>query len=56
MPFPRHLRGREVPGSEGISQCYAFEVTLVSDNLEIDLEGVMENPAKLVLHRDEGTT
>ena len=41
-------------GTEGISKCYTFEVTLVSDNLEVDLQGVMENPAKLTLHRDEG--
>ncbi len=41
-------------GTEGISKCYAFEVTLVSDNLEADLEGVIENPAKLSFHRDEG--
>ena len=41
-------------GSEGISECYTFEVTLVSDNLEIDLQGVIENPAKLTFHRDEG--
>jgi type VI secretion system secreted protein VgrG len=41
-------------GTEGISQCYAFEVTLVSDNLEIDLQGVMENPAKITFHREGG--
>jgi len=41
-------------GTEGISKCYAFEVTLVSDKLDLDLEGVMENPAKLTFHRAEG--
>jgi len=41
-------------GTEGISKCYAFEVTLVSDNLEIDLQGVMENPAKITFHREGG--
>jgi type VI secretion system secreted protein VgrG len=41
-------------GTEGVSKCYTFEVMLVSDNLEIDLSSVMENPAKLTFHRDEG--
>jgi type VI secretion system secreted protein VgrG len=41
-------------GTEGISKCYAFEVTLVSDKLEIDLGDVMENPAKLTFHREGG--
>ena len=41
-------------GSEGISQCYTFEITLVSDRLDLDLEDIMENPAKLTFHRDEG--
>ncbi len=41
-------------GSEGISQCYTFEVTLVSDKLDIDLKGVIENPAKITFHRDGG--
>jgi type VI secretion system secreted protein VgrG len=41
-------------GTEGISQCYTFEVMLVSDNLELDLEDVIENPAKITFHRDEG--
>jgi len=41
-------------GSEGISQCYTFEITLVSDKLDLDLQGVIENPAKLTFHRDEG--
>ena len=41
-------------GTEGLSKCYTFEVTLVSDNLEIDLQAVMENPARLTVHRPEG--
>jgi type VI secretion system secreted protein VgrG len=41
-------------GTEGISKCYTFEITVVSDNLELDLQGVIENPAKLTFHRDEG--
>ncbi|PKN36403.1 MAG: type VI secretion system tip protein VgrG, partial [Deltaproteobacteria bacterium HGW-Deltaproteobacteria-20] len=41
-------------GTEGISKCYAFEITLISDNLEIDLKDVMKNPAKLTFLRGEG--
>jgi type VI secretion system secreted protein VgrG len=41
-------------GSEGISKCYAFEVTLVSDNLELSMPELLQNPAKLTLHRDDG--
>ena len=41
-------------GTEGLSKCYTYEIMLVSDNLEIDLEDVMENPAKLTFHRGEG--
>ena len=41
-------------GSEGISKCYAFEVMLVSDNLELSLPELLQNPAKLTLHRDDG--
>ena len=41
-------------GTEGISQCYTFEITLVSDKLDLDLQGVIENPAKLTFHRAEG--
>ncbi len=38
-------------GSEGISQTYVFEILLVSDNLEVDLEKVLQNPARLVIRR-----
>jgi len=41
-------------GSEGISKPYEFEVMLVSDNLEIDFDGIMQNTAKLVFHREAG--
>lgn len=41
-------------GSEGISKPYKFEVMLVSNNLEIDLGSVIQNPARLVIHRDGG--
>ena len=41
-------------GSEGISRCYSFEVTLVSDDLELNLPDIVQNPARLTLHRDDG--
>ncbi len=41
-------------GSEGISKPYEFEIMLVSNNLEVDFEEVMQNRAQLVFHRPEG--
>jgi len=39
-------------GSEGLSRCYEFEVTLVSDNLEVDLASVIRNSVTLTFHRE----
>lgn len=41
-------------GSEGLSKCYEFEIMLVTDNAEIDLGSVVQNPAKFTIHRDKG--
>jgi len=41
-------------GSEGISKPYEFEVMLISDNLEIDFDVIMQGAAKLVFHRETG--
>ena len=41
-------------GYEAISKPYEFELTLVSENLEIDPLLVLQNPAKFTIHRDEG--
>lgn len=41
-------------GSEGISKPYEFEIMLVSDNLEIDFDVIMQGTAKLVFHRETG--
>ncbi|MDQ5986630.1 MAG: hypothetical protein CSYNP_02360 [Syntrophus sp. SKADARSKE-3] len=38
-------------GSEGISQPYAFEILLIADDLEIDLDKVLQNRARLIIHR-----
>jgi type VI secretion system secreted protein VgrG len=41
-------------GIEGISNPYEFEIMLVSDNLEIDFDALMQGVAKLVFHRETG--
>jgi type VI secretion system secreted protein VgrG len=41
-------------GSEGLSRPYEFEILLVSDNLEIDFDVIMQAAAKLVFHRETG--
>ncbi|HRT26660.1 MAG TPA: type VI secretion system tip protein VgrG, partial [Syntrophales bacterium] len=41
-------------GSEAISQPYGFEILLVSVELTIDHETVIQNPARLIIHRDDG--
>lgn len=38
-------------GSEGLSQPYAFEILLISSDLEIDLEKVLQNRVRLTIHR-----
>ena len=37
----------EFKGTEGISALYEFDITLASDDPEIDLKGVLQNPAIL---------
>jgi type VI secretion system VgrG family protein len=36
-------------GTEGISRLYEFDITLASDDGEIDLKGVLQNPATLTI-------
>ena len=43
----------DVHGEEGLSRCYRFEVTLVTDEAEIDLGSVVRNPAAFTIHRGE---
>lgn len=40
-------------GDEGVSQCYEFEITLVSGKADIDMEQVLESPAVLTIHRPD---
>lgn len=41
-------------GVEGLSKIYEFEVELVSSDLELDLNEVIQNPARLTFLRDQG--
>ena len=41
-------------GSEGLSQCYRFEIELVSREANLDLRTVLQSPATFTLLRDEG--
>lgn len=41
-------------GFEGISKPYEFNIMLVSDNADIDLSEVLQFPAKITFHREEG--
>ncbi len=43
----------DVHGEEGLSRCYRFDVTLVTDEAEIDLGSVVRNPAAFTIHRGE---
>jgi len=39
----------EFKGTEGISRLYEFDITLASDDPEIDLKGILQNPATLTI-------
>ena len=39
-------------GNEGISKIYSFDITLVSDDPEIDLKEILQNPATLTILGD----
>lgn len=41
-------------GFEALSEPYEFEITLVSENFDIDFDSVMQNRAKLIIHREIG--
>jgi type VI secretion system VgrG family protein len=44
----------QIKGVEGISKPYEFEIMLVSDNPDIDLDEILEVPAKFTIHRENG--
>ena len=44
----------EFSGRAGISRCYRFDVLLVTEQADIDLDRVMQQPARLVIHRQAG--
>ncbi len=41
-------------GEEGLGQCYRFDIELMTDNAEIDMDGVLRNGATFTIHRNEG--
>ncbi len=41
-------------GEEGLSKPYRFDIKLVTQKADIDLDAVMEVMAKLIIHREEG--
>ena len=41
-------------GIEGVSVPYEFDITLVSDNAEIDLDQMLSAPVKFTVHRETG--
>lgn len=41
-------------GFEGISRPYEFDILLVSENPEIDLDQMIQKPARFVIHREDG--
>jgi len=43
----------ESKGTEGISRLYEFDITLASDDPEIDLKGVLQNPATLTIKSED---
>jgi len=43
----------EFKGTEGISRLYEFDITLASDDPEIDLKGALQNPATLTIKSED---
>jgi type VI secretion system secreted protein VgrG len=41
-------------GHESLSQLYEFDISLVSDNADINLDVVLNYSAQLIIHREEG--
>jgi uncharacterized protein involved in type VI secretion and phage assembly len=41
-------------GTEGLNQCYSFEINLVSNLRNIDLGRILQNSATFTIHREEG--
>ncbi len=42
-------------GQEGLSQLYRFDITLVSDKSDIDLQSVLKNRARFTVKREDGS-
>ena len=44
----------DIKGEEGLGRCYRFEIQLVTDNAEIDMDGVLRDRATFTIHRKDG--
>jgi type VI secretion system secreted protein VgrG len=42
-------------GFEAISHIYEFDIRLVTDDPDVSLEDVLNNPVKFTIHRDDDT-
>jgi len=45
----------EFVGTEGLSQLYQFDITLVSERADIDLDMIMQEPASFYIFRPDGS-
>jgi type VI secretion system secreted protein VgrG len=43
-------------GTEGLSQCYEFDIELASEKKNLDLDEILANPARFSILRDAGET
>jgi len=43
----------DIKGEEGLSRCYRFEILLVAENAELDMDSLLRSRAKFTIHRGE---
>ena len=43
-------------GIEGLSTLYQFDISLVADSSDLDMDGIMQEPASFSIHRPDGST
>ncbi len=43
----------DIKGEEGLSRCYRFEILLVAENAELDMDSLLRSSAKFTIHRSE---
>ncbi|WP_051305479.1 type VI secretion system Vgr family protein [Desulfogranum mediterraneum] len=42
-------------GTEGLSRLYHFDITLVAESADLDMDGIMQEPASFFIHRPDGS-